>query len=257
MASEKHGTSLSNLFFQLLGATAGLVVLMTLLGALASWQRLKTLGLPNNAALATLSQTTLLVAGINALALPIGIGLLTVAMTILMYRVARRFVHVVPWWCIGGYAALILIAATVVGVLRLSDPWYEYAAYVAAAGLLVLAALAPLTVPAVAFAVFFAVVLVGATISAVQIVEPPTHLERATLYLRGDRHPQRFFWIASSSDTVYVAPQVGGRSGTGPCQVAGYIVGFPRSEIARIELEKSVEVFPPDPEKQKPPPDPC
>src|SRR5881396_978984 len=115
MASEKHGTSLSNLFLQLLGATAGLVVLMTLLGALASWQRLKTLGLPNNAALATLSQTTLLVAGINALALPIGIGLATAAVTILAYRLARRFVHVVPWWWLGAYVAVVAAAAAVVG----------------------------------------------------------------------------------------------------------------------------------------------
>ena len=54
---------------------------MTLLRALASWQRLKTLELPNNAPLSTLGQTTLRIAGVSALALPIGIGLLTAAVS--------------------------------------------------------------------------------------------------------------------------------------------------------------------------------
>jgi hypothetical protein len=241
VADDRPKGSLSGLLFQLLGAAAGLVVLMTLLGGVASWARYKTLDLPNNAAIATLSQTTLLIAGVNELALPIGVGLLTAIATLLV----RRYVRVVSIAAIGLYLVLVLCATAIVWIF-----WsHDYAVYVCAAGLLVFLAATPLSASALAFTGFFAMVGIGTIVAAREVIEPPTHLERAELIFKDGRRLYGF-WITSTSDTIYLAPQLGGRSG--PCQVSGYIVGFRSSRIQRIRLEQSVKVFPLDSKHEMP-----
>lgn len=235
VADDRPKGFLSGLLFQLLGAAAGLVVLMTLLGGVASWARYKTLDLPNNAAIATLSQTTLLIAGVNELALPIGIGLLTAIATLIV----RRYLRVVPVPAVGLYVVLVLYATALVWIF-----WsHDYAVYVCATALLVFLAVTPLSTSAVAFTAFFAMVGIGTIVAAREVIVPPTHLERAELIFQNG-HRLYGFWINTTSDTIYLAPQLGGRNG--PCQVSGYIVGFRSSRIQRIRLEQSVKVFPLD-----------
>src|SRR5512133_2190878 len=128
MAPGKETSSLSSVLLQLLGAAAGLVVLMTLLGALGSFWRYKTLDLPN-APVAALSQTTLLIEGANELALPIGVGLLAAGASLLV----RRYVRFVRWSWLAVYIGVVLGASALV---RLVSP--DRALYICATGLLLL-----------------------------------------------------------------------------------------------------------------------
>ena len=97
-------------------------------------------------------------------------------------------------------------------------------------------------------------VMVGAGIFAAiwQIMQPPTNLERAEVVFSNGTAPVYGFWIADTSTTVYVAPQVGGRDG--PCQVTGQVVAFPREDVATIRFDSVVSVWSIHSEST---PDPC
>jgi len=243
MTRDKPRGSLSGVLLQFVGAAAGLTVLITLLGGLASWARFDTLDLAQNAAIASVSQTTQLIAGVTALALPVGVGLFAAGLSLLV----RRYVRAVRWrWVLAYVVAVLVVAALTAGVAALIgvfDPLY-LAVLVASAGLLVFVTLTRLSTPTVGYAVFFSIVAFGMVVATTHIVRAPTHLERAEVIF-SDGHPPLFgFWIAATSDTVYIAPQLGGRRG--PCEVEGYILGFPRDHIARIRLEARVNVYPRD-----------
>src|SRR5262245_64952646 len=100
-------------------------------------------------------------------------------------------------------------------------------------------------------------VIIGGVVAAIQIVRAPTHLERATVYfvIRDEkitRPRMHGFWIADTSNLLYIAPQFNGHDG--PCQVKGNIVGIPHDRILRVELQARVPVYPRD---KEPAPDPC
>src|SRR5262245_27454643 len=177
--NDDHG-SISTVLLQLLGAAAGLVVLVTLLGSLANWARFDTLDLPNNAAIATLSQTTLLLTGATALALPAAFGLLAAGASVMLRRHPRGW----SWdWTIGYILLLGALVLTLV-LLALIDgtAWY-WPLYAGSAGLLLfVTGVHKLSTTAVAYTVFFALIAIGALAAAIQILTPPTHLERATVF---------------------------------------------------------------------------
>jgi hypothetical protein len=245
MAPGEPPSSLSTVL-QLVGAAASLAVLMTLLGSLANWARFDTLDLPNNAAIATLSQTTNLVTGAAALAWPAAVGLLTAAACV----VVRRELAWSLTWALAYLLAIEALVVILVVFTRFGLAWY-WPLYAGCAGLLLFVTLAPLSTLAVAYTVFFAMIVVGTIVAALQFLQPPTHLERATIFF-DDRRPLVGFWIADTSDLLYIAPQLGDRSG--PCEVKGYILGLPHDHIKRVRIEARVPVYPRDISKQ---PDPC
>jgi hypothetical protein len=234
MARERETSSLSNVLLQLLGAAAGLVVLMTLLGALGNWWRYKTLDLPNNAPIAALSQTTLLIEGVNELAPGILTGFVAAGLSLLI----RPYVRRVPRWLPALWVAFVLGASAAAWAIWTIDAGI----YVCSAGLVLFLTLTPLSTSLVGIAVYFVVVAVVTIITTIEIIKPPTHLERVVLAVQDHPNsPIHGFWIAATSDTVYVAPQLPGH-----CQVSGGIVGFPESSVKRIFLGQSVKVYPRD-----------
>jgi len=233
MAREREPSSLSYVLLQLLGAAAGLVVLMTLLGALGSWWRYKTLDLPNDAPIAALSQTTLLIEGVNELAPGILAGFVAAGLSLLI----RRYIRRVPRWLPTLWIALVLGASAAAWAIWTIDA----GVYVCSAGLVLFLTLTPLSTSLVGIAVFFTVVAVGTIIAAIEIIKPPTHLERVVLAVQDHQSPIHGFWIAETSNTVYVAPQLPGH-----CQVSGGIIGFPQSSVKLTFLGQSVKVYPRD-----------
>jgi hypothetical protein len=70
------------------GAAAGLAVLISLVGGLVSTMRFYQLDLPSQAATATLSQSTLLLVGMNVLTAPFVLGLATAGLSVLLRKLA-------------------------------------------------------------------------------------------------------------------------------------------------------------------------
>jgi hypothetical protein len=171
--------------------------------------------------------------GVNELALPIGVGLLAAGASLLV----RRYVRVVRWSWLAAYIGVVVGASALVWIFVTLDP----ALYLCAAGLLLFVTLARLPTSVVGIVVFFGVVVIGTIITTIEIIRPPTHLEGVVLTLK-NHPPVHAFWIASTSDTIYVAPQVP----SGLCQVTGQVVGYPTSAVTLIVLSRSVRVFPPD-----------
>lgn len=233
------------------GAGAGLAVLISLVGGLVSTMRFYQLDLPSQAATATLSQSTLLLVGMNVLTAPFVLGLATAGLSVLLRKLATVPADAHSWYARAG-GLLGLALTSLAGVFA---TWY-IALYVAVGSLLVLVSVTrrgrKLSTAVVAYASFFSMVAVGIFVLTWGIWRPPTQLERAEVTFSNGRTPVSGFWIAETSTTVYVAPQLGGRDG--PCQVTGEVLAFPRDDVASIRFAPTVEVWSRD---RKPPPGSC
>lgn len=243
--ADGNDRPLSNVVL-VVGAAAGSAFIFSLVGAAVNWGRFYTLGLPRSAASATLSQSTLLLSGLNALAVPILAGLATAGVSLLLRIVAVSQSPDRPtwrsWYAISvGVWVLFLVFAGVFAKTPAGP-------YIFFAGSLVAASLAPwrwrwrrVSRRFVTTAVFISMVALGVLLVLWGIVRPPTKLERAELMFSNGTARVTGFWIAETDNTVYIAPQVGGREG--PCQVNGEVLAFPRDDVARIGFDAAVEVW--------------
>lgn len=240
----------------IVGAAAGLAVLVSGIGAVVSWGRFYSLDLPSHAASATLSQSTLLLTGVNATAGAFLAGLGTVGLSILLRKLLLDPQVRQRWksrWKPPVACGLCALALTLISAVFVNGP---IALYVGCAGLLVAWSLtpwgqnwSPQNLASTIFGLMFAV---GIFLLVWGIVRPPTHLERAELTFSNGRAPVWGFWIAETASTVYIATQEGGRYG--PCQVNGEVLAFPRDDVAMIRFESPVAVWSQD---RTPTPGPC
>jgi hypothetical protein len=82
---------------------------------------------------------------------------------------------------------------------------------------------------------------IGCAAAAVQyfhLARPPTHLEPAVLIVDHHAKPVVGYFIADTSDFVYVAPRVS------PCQVGHVVTAYRRADIAEIQLSRRINVWP-------------
>jgi hypothetical protein len=248
-SDERRSTFSTAVLF--VGAAAGLAILVSLIGTLVSWARFWALDLPGHAASATLSQSTLLLRGANALAGPIAAGLAAAGITLLLRWLASRPQRL-SLIAVGAVVALLLI----VSAAAILAPWTIALYFALASAAVVAASLTPhsrkLRPPVAAYTIFLLVVGIGVGFLIWGALRPPTYLEQAEVTFSNGAPPLHGFWIAESSTTVYVAPRMGGPDG--PCQVTGAILAFPREDVVSVRFQSAVAVWPQD---KTPTPDPC
>lgn len=240
--------------FELAGAVAGVAFLIYFVGGLVTWQRLRTLGLAEEASVAALPREGLLVAGLLALKFPLILGLGALVFYLVLdavWRSERRGAVTRKRWSerwrqVAKAAPFALIGLLIVAVI--------VAGLYAGRGALALAAVAgALAIAAgwatsrgrrpafVAYGVFFAVALTGGIVEYADIKRVPTHVEPAAVFLDGVKDPVQGYFLAESSSFVYVATPLTGH----PCQVSPLIRAFRRQDIAEIRLAHRIDVWPP------------
>jgi hypothetical protein len=239
--------------FELAGAVAGVAFLIYFIGGLVTWQRLRTLGLAEEASVAALPREGLLVAGLLALKSPLILGLFALLFYLglgAIWRFERTgavsrkhwsarqvtafkagpfaLIGLMVVWVIaaglyaGRHAAVL---AAVAGALTIAAAWVS--SHIGRAGLL-------------AYGLFIAVVLMGGIVEYLDIKRVPTHVEPAAVFLDGAKDPVPGYFIAESSSFVYLATPWEGH----PCQVTHLIRAFRRQDIAEIRLAPRINVWP-------------
>ena len=243
--AESEGRSALSTAVLVIGAAASLAVFFSLIGALLSWARFYALDLPSDAASATLSQSTLLLRGVTALAAPFIAGLAAAGLSILLRRVVptRSAVALSAWR--PGYVAVGVACALILILLALVFDYPRVALNIVLAGLLVIGSLTPWgrarRETMVVYTILACMVGLGIAQLVWGVFRPPTYLERAEVTFSDNRPSLHGFWIAGTPDTVYVAPRLGGPDG--PCQVTGEILAFRRDDVLSIRFESAVEVW--------------
>jgi len=254
--AEKDGRSALSTAVLFIGAAAGLAVFFSLIGALVSWGRFYALDLPSDAASASLSQSTLLLRGVNALVGPLLAGLAAVVLSLLLRRSIQAREAVARWASRPAYVTAAVACVLLLTLLAALADYPRIALNVAVGGLLVVGSLAPrfqaFSTTQVAYTIVVTMVGLGVFLLVWGIFRPPTYLERAEVNFANGDPPLHGFWIAGTADTVYVAPRVDGPDG--PCQATGEILAFPRDDVARVRFESAVEVWSRD---RMPVPAPC
>jgi hypothetical protein len=245
MADHEKGSQLERVptyIFAVLGASAGITLFVYSTGLLFEWRRLKSLGLPAQEIVPDLSHDFVLMIGGRALVIPLLLGLGAVVAAVLAREAGSRrrgltitALAVAAWipvaaaaWSlgVGGYFALTLVVAAVVGAL--SRRTGSSSRLVAAA-------------------VFAAAALVGLAGVFWEAWAPPVHLACATVHLaRGA--PLVGAYVGPTSDDFLLAPVVDevtrdrSRTRTRHRTIERVDV-LPRREVVRMRLTPSSDLY--------------
>jgi hypothetical protein len=244
---------------QLAGAVAGGVFFFYLIGGVVTWRRFHTLGLADEASVAALPRSGLLVSGLLAMRHPIVLALITW----LLYRVLawRKMLRVSTqpavrraWWRSAGgelakrrrrievALAVVLVVLLVTGLLGAWDDVF----LISIATLLAIGA-SELSVrgrtersAVIGLGLVLSVGIAAGAVQYFHLARPPTHLEPVALFLDGRQKPAIGYLIADASGFVYVAPRLG------PCQVKREVDAYRRQDVGEIHLGRRIKVWPAD-----------
>jgi hypothetical protein len=226
MARNSGGSRTTLSVTELLGGVAGAVVLLYGLGGLLLGARLRALGLPIEATLATLPTSTLVVEALRAL-VP---GAIAAAVVYLFAHAQRGRVWRMAWTV--AIVVIVLAALVLVEWPLASATAHELWL---AAGTGAIAAVAVLVVTAIrglragTFALF--VIALGFLIELTVEWVPPTRLDFVTVRLKESGVTDGFY-LASDGDTLYLAPSVLDRT-------TGIVTTIPRSDVAAYAVRKA------------------
>ncbi|MGH3105295.1 MAG: hypothetical protein ACRDN6_14485 [Gaiellaceae bacterium] len=216
----------------MLGALAGVTLILYLLGGLIFAARLRALGLPIDAGVTLLSTSDLLVAGIRALAL----GLVLAAAIVPAVRaIDPRTVRPSQTWRMRLASALVGVAITTAvafPVLREPMPRGVLVGLTALALLAGVAAVVALRRAASyrSFAYLLATIVLalGILLHGVSERLPPTAMDFVSIRLKSGEVTDGYY-ISGDAAAVHVAVNVGTRT-------IGLITSVPRSDIAVVRL---------------------
>jgi xanthosine utilization system XapX-like protein len=246
---------------QLAGAVTGGAFFFYLVGGVATWRRFHTLGLADEASVAALPRSNLLVSGLLTMRHPIALALIALALYQLLTwtppaRHGMNSEAPASLWSRGirelsskqrrVQVALVAVFAAVAveGVLQV---WDDVLLISVAAGLAIGASEIAVRGPVrrrapIGFALVLCLGIVSAGVQYFHLARPPTHLERVALFFDHEqRDPQVVgYLIADASGFVYVAPRLG------PCRARHEVDAYRREEIARMRLGRRIKVWPAD-----------
>jgi len=234
-APDKQRPHIAATVLGVLGTVAGVTFALYLVGALFEFRRLKTLGLPADQPVSSMSHDLLLIIGVRSLLVPLGVTILTAAAFVLASEVGGRYAA----------AGLVVLAALAVVFVVLAGSWtlrWEHATLAAAAAVIVAAGLlvnrrydwgrrTHVAVPAV-------MLLVAVGVAYHHTMRPPVHFDYATVVLT--HGTVRGYYIGRTSDSIYIAPSVA-RSDGNPkaarptCRFLDVIL---TTNVARMSFER-------------------
>jgi hypothetical protein len=205
------------------GTATGIVTFVYFVGGAIVWERLHVLGLPATQGVEPLPRELLLVVGARALAWPLALGLLAIVVVHAMCRFPQMR---------DAYPGLVWLFAVAL-VLAVVYTTIQQAIFVGFFGLLTSAGIALVysrraTLGQVSIGLFVSLALVGVVVEAVDIYQPPVHLEYAQVSYSGGKETSGFL-IGETTDTVYIAPNDGS-------YVCGWIAALPRNKIAELDI---------------------
>jgi hypothetical protein len=245
--SENPGTEAPlawRLAIELLGAAAGVVVFVTFIGGAMLWARFNELGLPAEQSVAILPRSLLIAVGAQALAVPIGVGIV-VAFLPYLFSVLQPKEGQHPWLYLGLLLGVLFVCELIVVVLALGiDLIWEglivLSISLAAAAVVFLTAVRGAAYRSLGWAIFASCLVVGGALSFTRTEANPK-LEPAALVLSKQSEGVAGFYIGQSSDRVYLAPLTTGARAALSEDVS-QILEIPRDEVVRLAIEKPVSL---------------
>lgn len=235
---------------QVVGATAGLGALATVIGGAMLWTRFDALDLPAAQAVAMLPERLLLVIGLHAVVVPLLVGL---AVLIFLLLINPLDGNSQPRPRFGRVLAVIAVLGGIVVVCLVKD--YDARLILAVLVMVVFGAFviwrsakAQRTrgqhIALVVFAVF---AFTGGVLAVVRTAGRP-QMEPAAVLLNDGERGVAGFYIGQTDDRVYLATLPGSGDASDPFADAPIdrVVELPREEVLRIAIRHPTELGPAD-----------
>jgi hypothetical protein len=238
-------TETPRLLIELLGAAAGIIAFLYLVGGIVYRARLDALELPDDSTVALLSRETILIAGVRALAVPLGAAL--VALFVLWLLDLRES----PDEAAGAdkvqlarspKAAVVLALIAALEIYALTQPFAWGAKLAVVAAGLVAFALSLLVLRETRdlkranAGILILVALFGAVLAYERAGDPPVKLDWAVLHIKDGARTSGFL-LGTSSEDVLIAPDVNGHT-------IDRVVAVPRDEVVDLRVHSASEVSP-------------
>jgi hypothetical protein len=235
------------LLVQALGATAGLVALVTGVGGALLWIRFTALGLPADQSVAMLPKALLLIVGLNALVGPLVVGLLVLLIFVLLDPVSQEDSVKWTFWVFMSVVFLGSLVAVVVLIGELDSPQQGamVVAFLLAATAIVVTAYRSTQVRHLAWVVLAAFVLCGSLLVVLRTQHDPRMEPVAILLKDRDRGISGFF-VGQTSDRFYFAPLPGSGDPGDPFADVDVdrVISVPRDETFRVAMREPVGIKP-------------
>lgn len=249
LASERS-TPVS-LAFQVLGATAGLVALITFVGGAMLWVRFDQLDLPADRAVAMLPRELLVVVGAHSLLGPLLVAAAAAGLVVLLQpldrsgHIRRRFwVFFLP----------LLLAVTFVTLVV--QAWGMDTGLAAIAVLAALLAIGAIVGTAwrgsraryIAWTVFGACAFFGAVLAVIRTIDNP-RMEPVGVLTKDDAQGLAGFFVGETDDRLYLVPVPGNDDPGHPLADAraDMLLVVPRDRVERISMREPVGIGTDDP----------
>lgn len=215
---------------ELLGAAAGIVVLLTLVGSAIMWARFHALDLPATRAVALLPRDYLLSVGATTLVLAMLLGLVAwAALHLLRSLLPKGTEH------IAGYLIVVVLEIALLTVLAVLELGNGQLALTLAAGLLAGGVFIAIdkhvaTPRRVGLCLFFLVTILGGVLGGVRNGGQPVKLDMAIIHL-ADGSLTSGAYVATTDEGVYFAPDSFDR-------VYGQLAVVPRDQVASMSISE-------------------
>jgi len=230
-AGEDAGASESwHVILELAGAAAGIVALISLVGSGIMWARLHALNLPAARGVSLLPSQFLFSLGVNTLLVSMLVGLLAIGLLHVIRRALPPDVRYVAAYILVLAVELLLLFAVFELPLETPQRLLVVAAGVLGGTLLAVAAATVRGVRRVSLGIFFLIAVLGGVLHFARNLGAPVKLDPAVILLK-DGSLTSGAYIATTTDDVYIAPDLFGRT-------YGRLVAIPRGDVARISLSE-------------------
>ncbi len=238
---------------QVLGATAGIAALATFVGGAMLWLRFDGLHLPADRAVALLPKELLLVAGAQALTLPLALGLGALLWLTVLDPLDEEGNVEARFWFAFLPTVVLLIAAMVIFTADMDVTVIAIAAAVGIAGIVLIVRTAALTkyVRNIGWVVFAVFAVMGAVVNVLHMRFEPRMEPVAALLAADDEEDGAGaerglagFFVGETTERLWFVSLPGNGDPGDPFADAAVdrVVGIPRSQVSRIAMREPAGV---------------